>query len=155
MDIWWEVFFSKISQIISLTGQMDRIHYRSYFQLTISTYFVIVCPQSIIFHYQPLYLEELRFKDILKGTSTVRAPLQPAVCILFTHFLKSKNVFSRGLYHKILALCMYGWYSRAVSNQKRVIVACVSYLALRYEFGLHHASLVRGLRYTKYCSYPQ
>ena len=29
---------------------------------------------------------------------TVRAPLYPAVCILLTHFLKSKNVFSRDFF---------------------------------------------------------
>ena len=29
-----------------------------------------------------------------------------AVCILFTHFLMSKNVFSRGFFLEILALCM-------------------------------------------------
>ena len=28
------------------------------------------------------------------------------LCILFTHFLKSKNVFSRGFFLKILGLCM-------------------------------------------------
>ena len=32
---------------------------------------------------------------------TVRAPLLPAVCILFPHFLKSKNIFSRGFFLKV------------------------------------------------------
>ena len=36
----------------------------------------------------------------------VRAPLQPAVCMFFTHFLKSKNVFSRRFFLKILAFYM-------------------------------------------------
>ena len=47
--------------------------------------------------------------------TTVCAPLYPAVCILFTHFLKSKNVFSKGLFLKILALCM-------VSIQERFLI---------------------------------
>ena len=60
---------------------------------------------------------------LIQSLYTVRAPLQPAVCILFTHFLKSKNVLSRGFFLKILALCM-------VSNQERVIVARVRYKKL-------------------------
>ena len=36
--------------------------------------------------------------------STVRVPLEPEVCILFTPFLKDKNVFSRSFFRKILIL---------------------------------------------------
>ena len=46
---------------------------------------------------------------------TVRAPLLPTVCILFTRLLKSKNVFSRGFFLKILALGM-------VSIQERFLI---------------------------------
>ena len=46
---------------------------------------------------------------------TVWAPLKPTVCILFIHILKSKNVFSRDFFLKILALCM-------VSIQKRFLI---------------------------------
>ena len=53
------------------------------------------------------------------------------VCILFTHFLKSKNVLSRGFFLKVLAICM----SKAVSNQARVIVTRIQYIkAFRCKF---------------------
>ena len=57
-------------------------------------------------------------KKSLVILSTVSAPLKPVVCILFTHFLKSKNVFSRGFFLRILALCM-------VSIQEWVMMAGV------------------------------
>ena len=59
-------------------------------------------------------LELLHF-NCISEIYTVRAPLYPAVCIFFTHFLKAKNVFLRGFFHKILALCM-------VSIQERFLI---------------------------------
>ena len=61
---------------------------------------------------------------------TVWAPLKPTVCILFIHILKSKNVFSRDFFLKILALCM-------VSIQKRVIVARVRYVFILKYFKIN------------------
>ena len=37
---------------------------------------------------------------------TVRALLEPAVCIFFTHFYKTISLFSRRFFQKILSLCM-------------------------------------------------
>ena len=55
-------------------------------------------------------------KKSLVILNTVSAPLKPVVCILFTHFLKSKNVFSRGFFLRILTVCM-------VRIQERVMMA--------------------------------
>ena len=70
--------------------------------------------------------------------SYAHTPVLQNVCILFTHFLKSKNVFSRGFFLKILALCM-------VSIQERVIVARVRYvkfiLLLYWKIRIIHSSL--------------
>ena len=60
--------------------------------------------------------------------NTVRAPLLPAVCIFFTHFLK---------------------FSRAVSNQEVVMMARVRYLILypSPEKQKTHFAIMRLLRY--------
>ena len=60
---------------------------------------------------------------------TVRRYNPRFVLILFTHFLKSKKVFSRVFFLKIMALCM-------VSIQERVMMARVRYIEKKSLFVL-------------------
>ena len=53
---------------------------------------------------------------------TVHAPLYAAACILFTPFWKTIFLFSR-MFFSENCVFMYGYYSRAVSNQEWVIMA--------------------------------
>ena len=55
------------------------------------------------------------------------------VCIFFTHILKVKNVFSKRFFSENSAF-MYGYYSRAVCNQERVMMAGVLYHKYRCNF---------------------
>ena len=48
----------------------------------------------------PMKLERYFFGFFSPKIYTVHAPLKHMICILFTHFLKSKNVFSRFFFFK-------------------------------------------------------
>ena len=102
--LWWLLS----CQIMTLFKVAYNEMYHMYVCTHNRTLFILVCKLT-----SRVWLA-LVFGWII-NLNIVRAPLQPAVFILFTHFLKSKNVFSRGFFLKTLALCM-------VSIQERFLI---------------------------------
>jgi hypothetical protein len=85
---------------------------------------------------------DLKVGILIVKSFTVRAPLYPAVCILFTHFLKSKNIFSRGFFFKfwpyVWLVFKSGFKSRAGYSGARTV--CIQKIYYSDKYPIHHSS---------------